>query len=97
MDAAAPAAPARRRPRALATSVGPPGAAAEPAGLRGKAAFAAKAVPIKAGAERGLAFRQSTTQCTSVRTSGVAIARKCLQIGVREVIGAESLPLRQPH
>jgi hypothetical protein len=45
---------------------------------------------------QGLALCRGTTHCTSVRTSGVAICAKCLQIGVRKVIGAESLPLRQP-
>jgi hypothetical protein len=49
---------------------------------------------IIAGIREGLAFRRGTTHCTKVRTSGVAHARKCLQIGVWDEIGAESLRLR---
>jgi hypothetical protein len=43
---------------------------------------------------RGLAFFIRTGNCTSIRTSGVATCTKRLEIGVRKIIGAESLPLR---
>jgi hypothetical protein len=78
-------------PTALA-SFGPDGA---PLGLRGTTLSRSSRRRLRAGARRGLAFRRSTIHCTSIRTSGVATSEKCLQIGVRKIIGAESHPLRR--
>jgi hypothetical protein len=66
-----------------------------PARRARQVAFMSPRRPIIPGARRGLAFRRSTPHCTSIRTSGVATSEKCLQIGVRKIIGAESHPLRR--